>query len=322
MNKLAIVIPAYKCIFFSQALESIANQTCKDFTLYIGDDESPDDIKSVVDSYCTDISVVYKRFETNLGGTDLVAHWERCIDLTGDEEWIWLFSDDDVMSENCVKGFYEVLERHSNDDVIDKVFRFNLSVTDENLVLLKKYVTPQYFSVEYFLESYFINHKLRNKAVEFIFSKQAYSANGRFVNFPLAWGSDTATILKFGQKAGFITIDIGEVFWRDSSFNLSSTSGIAANEQKPFATTLFFDWIIDFISIYKGSQIYEKLINRLLYSLPLGYNLKKIHCRKDKLYFKIQIWSRYIRIKRFLKVRKIKIFIERSVLVKRSSNKG
>ena len=41
MAELAIVIPAYKIMYFDQALSSIANQTCKDFTLYIGDDSSP-----------------------------------------------------------------------------------------------------------------------------------------------------------------------------------------------------------------------------------------------------------------------------------------
>ena len=40
-NNLAIVIPAYKSTFLPAALDSIAAQTCQDFTLYIGDDCSP-----------------------------------------------------------------------------------------------------------------------------------------------------------------------------------------------------------------------------------------------------------------------------------------
>lgn len=109
-NSLAIVIPAYKSTFLAAALESIAAQTCKDFTLYVGDDCSPNPIGEIVDRYWDKINLVYKRFDTNLGGKDLVAQWERCIDMTQGEEWLWLFSDDDVMEEKCVEEFYKTIQ--------------------------------------------------------------------------------------------------------------------------------------------------------------------------------------------------------------------
>ena len=40
-EKIAIVIPAYKCRFLRQTLDSIVVQTCRSFTVYIGDDASP-----------------------------------------------------------------------------------------------------------------------------------------------------------------------------------------------------------------------------------------------------------------------------------------
>ena len=98
-NNLAIVIPAYKSTFLAAALDSIAAQTSLDFTLYIGDDCSPNHLGAIVDRYRDRINLVYHRFDTNLGGKDLVAQWERCIDMSQGEEWIWLFSDDDVMEK-------------------------------------------------------------------------------------------------------------------------------------------------------------------------------------------------------------------------------
>lgn len=98
-NNLAIVIPAYKSTFLAAALDSIAVQTCQDFTLYIGDDNRPNHLGAIVDRYRDRINLVYHRFDTNLGGKDLVAQWERCIDMSQGEEWIWLFSDDDVMEK-------------------------------------------------------------------------------------------------------------------------------------------------------------------------------------------------------------------------------
>lgn len=314
MNRLAIVIPAYKSRFFQQTIESISNQSCKDFTLYIGDDASPEDLKSIVEFNCNHISYVYKRFEDNLGGIDLVGHWERCIDMTGNEEWIWLFSDDDVMSENCVEGFFENLKKYGKATVSDKIFRFNLSVADENLKVLQRYETPTVFSVEYFLESYFISHNLRNKAVEFIFSKESYIKKGRFVNFPLAWGSDTATMLKFGQSSGFVTVEKGDVFWRASEYNVSSGGDIQINQQKAYVTGLFLKWVIDFIRIYKGSRFHRKLIFHILYFLPEFpslKNIKSIYDEKDSLYYWIPVWILFIKMKRFFRIYKTKEFIKK-----------
>jgi len=109
MNKLAIVIPAYKADYFEQALESIAGQTCTNFTLYIGDDASPHDLYAIVKDFESKINLHYKRYDENLGSKDLVAQWERCIDLVKDEKWIWLFSDDDLMAKHCVEEFYKSL---------------------------------------------------------------------------------------------------------------------------------------------------------------------------------------------------------------------
>jgi glycosyltransferase involved in cell wall biosynthesis len=110
MSDLAIIIPAYKIDFFKDTLDSLARQTCKDFTVYIGDDCSPDDFKSLIAEYKDKIHIVYCRFDENLGGKDLVGHWKRCIDLTQNEPWLWLFSDDDVIGERCVELFYKEIE--------------------------------------------------------------------------------------------------------------------------------------------------------------------------------------------------------------------
>ena len=105
-------------------MDSIASQTCKDFTLYIGDDCSPNNIGEIVDKYEDKINIIYKRFDTNLGGKDLVAQWERCIDMTQNEEWIWLFSDDDMMDKNCVEEFYKTIEDNKDCDI----FHFDINV--------------------------------------------------------------------------------------------------------------------------------------------------------------------------------------------------
>ena len=96
-NKLAIIIPAYKAAFFDKTLDSLSRQTDKNFKVYIGDDDSPHDLEKIVSNYHGRLDITYKRFPTNLGSTDLVRHWNRCLDMLQDEDFFCLFSDDDIM---------------------------------------------------------------------------------------------------------------------------------------------------------------------------------------------------------------------------------
>ncbi len=56
-EKIAIVIPAYKCRFLRQTLDSIVVQTCRSFTVYIGDDASPQNLKEIVSDYADKLSI-------------------------------------------------------------------------------------------------------------------------------------------------------------------------------------------------------------------------------------------------------------------------
>ena len=106
MSRLAIIIPVYKPDFLEEALECLAAQTCKDFTVYVGDDCSPHPLSEIVMPFKEKMNLHYTRFDSNLGAKDLIGQWERCVALAQDEEWLWLFSDDDQMDNNCVESFY------------------------------------------------------------------------------------------------------------------------------------------------------------------------------------------------------------------------
>lgn len=221
MNSLAIIIPAYKDTFLRAALDSITAQTCKDFILYIGDDCSPYDIASIVQEYKNKINLIYHRFDKNLGGSDLVAQWERCIAMSKDEPYIWLFSDDDVMEPECVDKFLSLPEVIRNNYLV----HFDIGVMDEfnegKIELKKTY--PTYLTAKEYLDK-----KLRGEiisfVVEFIFPRQVYVNTKGFQNYDLAWGADFMTWLKFASYCkGIYSINAknSKVLWRKSNINIS-----------------------------------------------------------------------------------------------------
>lgn len=237
MHSLAIVIPAYKSTFFRETLESVANQTDKRFTLYIGDDCSPNDLKPIVNEFRGRIDIVYHRFEENLGGRDLVAQWERCIALTAEEPYIWLFSDDDTMDSNCVEDFYKAEADYPDCDV----FRFNVNVINGDGNLLRKSVYPELISSKHLYQKK-INGLLDCFVVEYIFKRSAYNRGGGFVNFDLAWGSDLATWVKLGEKSGIRTISRSCISWRSSGTNISTNYNIDILNRKISALVDCLKW--------------------------------------------------------------------------------
>ena len=242
-SSLAIIIPAYKATFLPAALDSIAAQTCQDFTLYIGDDCSPHDLGSIVDKYREKIHLVYKRFDTNLGGKDLVAQWERCIAMTQGEPYLWLFSDDDVMEPRCVEVFFEHLKQTNS--VFD-LYHFNVKIIDD-----KGMVTRIHRSYPMLLDNFtFYRGKLKAKyvslVVENIFSRTIYEKKGGFKNFDLAWGSDTATWILFSEDKGFYTMFDASILWRSSDENITPNVSPDIVERKIKALLDFFDWAYNY----------------------------------------------------------------------------
>ncbi len=236
--QLAIVIPAYKSVFLEKTLESIFAQSDKRFRVYVGDDASPGDVKSICDIYSDTIEIIYHRFEDNLGGQDLVAQWERCVALS-QEAWVWLFCDDDIMAPDCVSAFYTHLKQ--TEGQFD-LYRFNVSRIDAEGNTI--YMAPKHPPLESTFE--FVYDKLsfqRDSFVsEYIFSREIHDKKNGFVTFPLAWCADDATWIKFGEERGLSTIPQSRVYWRQSGSNISM-GGADYHTGKLQALVDYIDWL-------------------------------------------------------------------------------
>lgn len=234
---IAIVIPAYKDTFLTETLESISNQTDKDFTLYIGDDNSPYQLLDIVNKYKEKINIKYTRFNDNLGGNNLVSQWERCIALVDNEEWIWLFSDDDYMPPQCIETFKKELSKNKHYDL----YRFNVEVINRERKVIKKVIYPNLLSSLSLYKGKVLG-KLDCYVVEYIFSRKIYKEQGGFIPFDLAWGSDLATWVKYGMNNKIKTIAYPHISWRSSGENISTIESEKIVCRKLHALISFLKW--------------------------------------------------------------------------------
>jgi glycosyltransferase involved in cell wall biosynthesis len=224
---LAIIVAAFRSRFLAESLASIASQTDQRFHVYVLNDGSKEDLLPVFhDTLAQKTNASYFRFDSNLGHESLAGHWNRCVEQTRGEEWIWLFSDDDVMQPECVSRFYATVASERSDV---SVFRFNTLTVDADGNVIA--INPPHPSRENAIE--FGYHRLASQrlsyASEYIFKREAFNQAGGFVEFPFALGSDDASWIRFTGSRDIHTISGASVLFRDSGANTSSfRSGNAA----------------------------------------------------------------------------------------------
>lgn len=241
MDELAIIIPAYKIDFFDEALKSLANQTYKAFTVYVGIDASKEDFEAIANKYSEQIRIVCKRFPENLGGKDLVAQWNRCMALARDETWIMMFSDDDVLEPKCIEAFYGEREKGEDYDL----YHYNVTVIDEKGKVIRIPASyPGLISSKDFLKAK-CSARIESFVVEYVFRKKTFEEVGGFEHFDMAWGTDIATWAKIGRRRGIKTIGGTCVRWRQSSVNITPQKNQGVIVRKLKADSQFLIWCKD-----------------------------------------------------------------------------
>ena len=159
-NDIAIVIPAYRAADLHKTLLSLAYQSDKNFSVYVCDDCSPDDIKGIVDEFETPLRLVYHRFEENIGQKSISAQLKRCLTIVGSEGLVCFLSDDNELTRDCIRRLRKTVRKdpgydvyHWNANIIDyrgnrvmKGRRFRKSMSTEKLFrklfFKKRYIAP------------------------------------------------------------------------------------------------------------------------------------------------------------------------------------
>lgn len=274
---LAIVIPYFKHTFFAATLESLANQTDKRFKVYIGDDASPENPSDLLGNYRGKFDFVYHRFEENLGGTSLVQQWERCIALSGNEEWMMILGDDDVLGETVVEAFYTNLEEIKS---VSNVVRFASYKIDGK----GEKVSLAYHNKKNESSTDFLFSGSRSSLSEHVFNKKQVIEIG-FKDFPLAWLSDVLAVMEFSGFKEIYSINEAYVYVRTSHLNISGRQDNL--EQKAKAYFLFHIYLLtEKYNCFNQAQKQElqQRINKCYINnkkdLFLFYKISKIYCNK------------------------------------------
>lgn len=259
--KYTFLLPAYKAQYLAEMLDSIKVQTYTDFKVVVSDDCSPENLKSIFDRVCgDDPRFSYRRNEVNLGGKSLVAHWNQLVELC-DTEWLIMASDDDVYDPRFLEKVDRLCEKYPRVDLIHARARI-IDAYGEVTMLDSAY--DELVSQIQFLAFWGKKDHIECVA-NYAYRTSALRSIGGFVDFPLAWCSDTATNNLMSHNGCATSSDILFSF-RMSGENISTI----ATEKKDYcqkkldASIGFFHHMNQLFASFpqKGTKLYEHELRR------------------------------------------------------------
>lgn len=285
--KLAIIIPYYKIDFFEETIQSVVAQTDKRFTLYIGNDASPNDPKPILDKYLKPNEYEYFDYKENLGGQNLALQWQRILENVT-EEWFQILGDDDCIQPIFVETFYQTLPHVEKEKI--SLIKCGLHWIDENAQILETHVYPfgTISATDLFQKKY--NNEIRSSLSENIY-KTKIVKEVKFTKIPLAWGTDDLSLLDFSKNNLIQYIPKHLVDVRISS---ESISGSDLHHAKKEAA---IQQLREIIVLQHSNKLPYKFINKTLQDYLRASYYKSYPINRNVILY----YAKKLKFKEFLK---------------------
>ena len=284
MPKYTFLLPAYKSRFFQETLESIKQQTFKDFKVIVSDDCSPEPIHNIFVNVCNDDPrFIYRCNEKNIGGEKLVSHWNMLVCMC-DTDFLIMAGDDDIYAPTFLEEADRLLHLYPDIDLI----RARAKRIDENgKVICKELIYEEYTnSLEFLYQT--ANNQYINCIGNFVFRREALKNKGGFINFPFAWFSDDATSIIMSPRGVVNTFDI-LFYFRSSMINISNmVDNTQCARLKSLTAANFWIWYLQYWQsikdAYPSTSYNDYMINFVKWSTE-EYIIKIFHPTSRKCNF-------------------------------------
>ena len=218
----SITVPAYKSAFLAQCINSVLTQVYADFELIIVNDNSPEDLDSIVYSFA-DERILYFKNEVGFGAEHVVGNWNKCLEYAKGD-FIVCMGDDDRLRPNFLSDLYYLIQKYPDLDVYYSRTEI-INECSETVSILE--VRPDRESVYEMIQcrkdgrSMFIG--------DYCYRTSVLREKGGFYDLPFAWGSDAITAyMMAGQKGIANTENVGFQYRVNSqtiSMDISNVEG-------------------------------------------------------------------------------------------------
>lgn len=264
----SIAIPAYKSGFLYESINSVLTQTYRNIELIIVNDDSPEDIESIVRMF-SDSRIRYYKNEVNLGSLDPVANWNKCLSLAKGR-YFSLLCDDDLYESSFIEDMLKLKERYP--DV--HVFRSRVKIVDSHGDILDMYPSSPEYETCFDYMWHKLNWLRRQTISEFFYDTEYIRNMGGYYPLPKAWGSDDISCFKFSKSNGIVTSNKLLVSFRMSGQNISANNDKFIRD-KVRATVLYKDEIKKIVQNDSDENICKMILlaNESNYERQMAWSL-------------------------------------------------
>jgi glycosyltransferase involved in cell wall biosynthesis len=194
--KYTISIPTYKASFLKECIDSILVQSYSNFELVILNDDSPENIDTIISAY-DDKRIRYYKNEKNVGAVNVVNNWNKLLEYA-QGDYLLCMGDDDKLLPNCLEEYNKLIEQYPRLDV----YHARTLMIDENSSICGiQEERPEYESVYSMIWHTLYKNRLQFIG-DFLYRTSALRKNGGFYALPLAWESDYITSFIAAKATG------------------------------------------------------------------------------------------------------------------------
>lgn len=235
----SVIVPNYcHSRFLPKRLDSILNQTYRNFEIIIIDDCSNDEGRSraVIESYRDNpkvVSIIYN--EQNSGNTFL--QWQRGIEESKGEI-VWIAESDDYCESNMLQLLVEEYSKYQDSVICYTTYM----LVDENdkQIGKPKIRQSQHYSGDHYISHYLLLGNVIRNASTAIFSREAaLNVGSEYLNYPGA--GDYLFWIRVAEQGSVSIVNRQLSSYRQHKSNV--TSGRDADGSNMRAEKLFLDYI-------------------------------------------------------------------------------
>ena len=263
--KFSIGIPVYKATFLKECIDSVLAQTYSDYELIIVNDDSPEDIDCIVNSY-SDSRIHYYKNEINFGAENVVENWNKCLSYAIGEYFI-LMGDDDKMSSNYLEEFIQLINKYPKLGV----YHCRSMIIDENSNFVTLTETrPEIESVYENIWQRFQGGRVHFIS-DFVYHTELLKKNGGYYKIPLAWASDDITSY-IAMDKGIANSNNPVFMYRNNSQTITSKGNV---NLKMIAIQQERKWLEQFILNSNPTSEVDKYVKQMISGYVDKYFFKK-----------------------------------------------
>jgi glycosyltransferase involved in cell wall biosynthesis len=113
MRKISVIVPNYNhAKYLKQRLDSILNQTFRDFELIVLDDNSKDNSREIIDDYAKRFPEI-KKYYNKINSGNAFKQWDYGVSLSNCE-YVWIAESDDFAEPEFLEKTYSILSGNDN----------------------------------------------------------------------------------------------------------------------------------------------------------------------------------------------------------------